>query len=284
MPDGWHRIIRARPERADRGRTWPRRWWCRLRGWHGASGSHVETSGNPTVGGRGGGLRGGRGGWAAVGRAHWWGLTVGGRPWSRSWPRSGSGGRRSTVEPSPPRHGRGHVGERDRRAGPGEADGADGGTHARPLLGEDVLDAGADGCAPSVGAAGRPGHWEAPGLGAIDAASHAVLGGPGLVLGGSARAVGPDVARRVGALDQPSRSRASSWRAASVVIGRRRVSCIRSIETWDLVPRSVAARAVSSVPSGHALARERCAASSARRRPSDAPWPASRATSRPPPP
>lgn len=54
-----------------------------------------------------------------------------------------SGGRGSAVEPPPSGHVVGHVGQRDRRRGAGDADGPDRHAHPRLLMREDMLDFGA---------------------------------------------------------------------------------------------------------------------------------------------
>lgn len=53
-------------------------------------------------------------------------------------------GRSSDFEPSPAFHVVGHIGQCDRRVGPGEANGADRHAHWPFLMGERVLDMGAD--------------------------------------------------------------------------------------------------------------------------------------------
>ena len=92
-------------------------------------------------------------------------LPGGGWRWGaggRRGPDRDQGGRDSAVEPPPARHVVGHVGERDRCPGAGDADGADGHPHARLLLGEDVLDPGTCRRLRGVGAAGALGHRSPP--------------------------------------------------------------------------------------------------------------------------
>ena len=129
---------------------------------------------------------------------------------------------------------------------------------ARLLVSEDVLDAGAHRRAAAVGPAGRARHRPAPGLLSVDAADHSVLGEPGLVLGRAVRAVGPDIARGAGPLDQPLAQ------PRSVVAGGigDDLAAHDAVHPVDRDVRLVAergtARAIGSTRSVRALGLERC--------------------------
>ena len=176
---------------------------------------YMDTSGNPVMGGEGVNSGHGRADMATAERAFWCSPTVG----ETSRPLPGSGGRGPSLEPAPARHGVGHVGERDGGVGPRDADGADGEAHARLLVGEDVLDARADGGAAGAGSGASAGASRAPWVscGGYGSACRARRARPrsrptGQALSAhTSRAV---LARWI----SPSRSRPPSWRAASVTI------------------------------------------------------------------
>ena len=149
-------------------------------------------------------------------------------------PAFASGGRTSPVEPAPPVHVVGHVGERDGRTRPREADGADHQPHDPFLMREGMLDMGAHRGFGRVRPRMVPRLRPASRLASMDAADTAEAGQIPLVLRRPICGVGPDIGGGVVRIDQSLAQLRPVMAAASVVLPRRITPCRRSIEICDL--------------------------------------------------